>query len=300
MNPDHINREYLDGVVAGDTVDHYYHLGLSSRDELIEHFTGLSAVVMAGSGERILAFAQTWSTLNDDAPILSVPKEDRFITRFCAGVLFVSHGMGMASASIALQEVMRLAYLVHCGDLETLAGVFWARVGTSGGIGLAPGTVVISTEALMSDLRPFRIMRGAHGEELFTSGFPEHTSAAIEALSAPGTGQRNIGVVAGRTVSTNEFFLEQCRLDGAIRFETDETKRDHLDWLAGAGVVNIEMEGAVFAAYLNHWGFADFAMVCATLLDRLAGDQVTSTPEQLQQFSDDAGEVLFRYLASRR
>jgi uridine phosphorylase len=56
------------------------------------------------------------------------------------------------------------------------------------------------------------------------------------------------------------------------------------------------MEGAMLAGYLNHWGFPKFAMICATLLNRLHGDQVTATPEQLHQFSEDAGDALFAYL----
>jgi uridine phosphorylase len=99
-------------------------------------------------------------------------------------------------------------------------------------------------------------------------------------------------------VATNEFFLEQFRLDGAIRMETAESKRAWLDWIHEHGVRNIEMEGALLAAYLNQWGFSKFAMICATLLNRLEGDQVLSTPEQLHQFSEDSGRVLFNYLAT--
>ena len=102
----------------------------------------------------------------------------------------------------------------------------------------------------------------------------------------------------GRTVSGNEFFLEQFRLDGAINFETVESKQAWLQWLAANGVRNIEMEGAMLAGYLNYWGFSRFAMVCTTLLNRLDGDQVTSTPDELHRFTDQAGEVLFTYLAT--
>jgi hypothetical protein len=40
-------------------------------------------------------------------------------------------------------------------------------------------------------------------------------------------------------------------------------------------------------------------MACVTLLDRLRGDQVTATPDQLSGFSDRAGEVVFDYLSGR-
>lgn len=69
-----------------------------------------------------------------------------------------------------------------------------------------------------------------------------------------------------------------------------------LRWLDENGVRNIEMEGAMIAGYLNHWGFPKFAMICCTLLNRLEGDQVTATPVQLHKFSEDLGAALFNYL----
>ena len=104
-------------------------------------------------------------------------------------------------------------------------------------------------------------------------------------------------IISGKTVAGNEFFLEQFRLDGALCMETAETKMGWLRWLQDNGVVNIEMEGAMIAGYLNHWGFSKFAMICATIFNRLENDQMTSTPEQLQKFSEDSGVALFNYLA---
>ena len=294
MKPSNINRDFLDAIIAGRSVDAYYHLGLSSDDDVVAAIGDLTAVVMAGSGERIRSFAETWSRLNGAAPVLAVRKEDRFVTRYCAGVLFVSHGMGMASASIALQETMRLAYFVHGGDLDALDAMFWCRVGTSGGIGVEPGTVVVSTEAVMADLRPFRVLRGADGEHVFESGFP---AATVDALASHRSD--DFTIATGRTACTNEFFLEQYRLDGAIRLDDEAGKQARLQWLAANDVVNIEMEGALFAAYLNHWGFSEFAMVCVTLLDRLRGDQVTAAPEVLSRFAERAGEVVFSHLSGR-
>jgi uridine phosphorylase len=77
-----------------------------------------------------------------------------------------------------------------------------------------------------------------------------------------------------------------------------ETKMAWLSWLHENGVSNIEMEGAMLAGYMNHWGFSKFAMICCTLLNRLEGDQVTASPEQLHKFSEDSGVVLFNYLKS--
>lgn len=292
MRTENINHAFLDSVLDGSQTDFYYHFGLSSDDHLLEQMRGVRAIITAGSGRRTREFAEYWSTLNGEAEILPFPKEDRFIARYTAGILFASHGMGMPSASIAVQELMRMLYFLKNGDLEAMDQVFWARVGTSGGVGLLPGSVVVSTEGLMADLKPYRLLKGVDGEYWFDGSFPNTTCQEIIAASA----DSGLDVLSGKTVAGNDFFLEQFRLDGAISFETPETRMTWLQLLYDNGVRNIEMEGAMFAGNLNHWGFSRFAMICATLLNRLEGDQVTSSPRQLQGFSQKAETVLFNYL----
>ncbi len=293
MRTENINHGFLDGVLDGSREDVYYHFGVVSSDPVLDGLRGVRAVIMAGSGARIREFAERWSQLNGGSEIVAFPKEDRFVTRYTAGVLFASHGMGMPSASIAVQELMRLVFFLKCGDLDALDDVFWCRVGTSGGVGLPGGTVVVSSEGLMADLKPYRLLRGAAGQYWFDGRFPAETREAILAANA---GVADLRLVSGKTVAGNEFFLEQFRLDGAVCFETPETKMVWLRWLNDHGVRNIEMEGAMFAGYLNHWGFPRFAMICCTLLNRLDGDQVTATAAELQKFSEDSGIALFNYL----
>jgi uridine phosphorylase len=287
-----INHEFLDAVISGDRVDSYYHLGITSEDSLLEQMRGIRAVIMGGSGSRMDEFARSWSAENANAAIIAFPKEDRFVTRYTAGVLFLSHGMGMPSASIAVQEAMRLVFFLKRGDLAALDEIFWARVGTSGGVGLPAGTVVVTTEGLMADLKPYRLLDAQGGYHWFDGHFPATVSDAIVAANV----DAGIPMTQGKTVATNEFFIEQFRLDGAIAFTTPERKMEWLQWLNDNEVRNIEMEGAMFAAYMNSWGFSRFAMMCATLLDRLEGDQVTSTPDQLHAYSERAGAALFSYL----
>ena len=294
MRADGINRGYLDPVVAGHRIDHYHHLGLASDDPILDQLSDLRAIIMAGSPARVDAFAQRWSHHHDGAAVIAFPEEDRFTTRYVAGVLFVSHGMGMPSASIAVQELMRLAYVLKRGDDAALDRIFWARLGTSGGIGLEPGTIVVTTEALMADLQPYRLLDGAGGYYWFDGHFPE---AVVDDILRVGS-VTGLPVVSGKTVSTHEFYLEQFRLDGAIRLADRERKAEWLATLQEHGVRNIEMEGAMIAGYLNRWGFERFAMVCATLVDRLQGDQITSSAEQLHSYVERAGDIVLAFLES--
>ena len=292
MKPENMNRGFLDAVLAGEVSDSFYHLGITSDDPMIKQLRDVTAVIMGGSGGRMTQFAEQWSAEHGNAPILAFPKEDRFVARYTAGVLFISHGMGMPSASIAMQELMRLLYFVKRGDLDALDSVFWARVGTSGGVGLPGGTIVVTTEGLMVDLKPYRLLDGGKGEIWFDGHYPQAIVDDILAANA----DSGIPMTSGKTVATNEFFIEQFRLDGAIRTASAERKMEWLRWLDENGVRNVEMEGAMIAAYLNHWGFSRFAMVCATLLNRLEGDQVHATPAQQREYNDRSGQVVFTYL----
>jgi len=293
VRTENINHAFLDGVIDGTHEDVYYHFGVASSAPLLRKLRDVRAVIIAGSGSRIKEFAERWSELNGGTEIVAFPKEDRFVTRYTAGVLFASHGMGMPSASIALQELMRMVFFLKRGDLDAMDDVFWCRVGTSGGVGLPGGTVVVTSEGLMADLKPFRLLNGGVGEYWFHGHFPADTYNAIIAANE----YADFDIISGKTVAGNEFFLEQFRLDGALCLETSESKMGWLRWLQENGVVNIEMEGAMIAGYLNHWGFSKFAMICCTLLNRLEGDQVTASPEQLHKFSEDSGVALFNYLA---
>ncbi len=292
MKTKNINHLFLDDVMNGKCVDYYYHLGTSSDDPILSKFKNIKSVIMCGSGGRIKELASKWSKLNKDAEIIALPKEDRFVTRYCADVLFASHGMGMPSASIAIQELMRLTYFLKDGNLDELDKIFWCRVGTSGGVGVEGGDVIVTTESLMGDLKPYRLINGGFGEYWFGGEFPPSVISDI----INSTNNAKFNVVAGKTIGANDFFLEQFRLDGAVCMETSDSKMNWLTWIHENGVKNIEMEGPMIAGYLNHWGFSKFAMICCSIVNRLNGDQITSTPEELKSFDSNAATVLFNYL----
>lgn len=60
----------------------------------------------------------------------------------------LQHGMGMPSVGILLHEIIKLMFHAKVVD-----PVFF-RIGTSGGIGLEGGTVIISDEAVDGSLQP--------------------------------------------------------------------------------------------------------------------------------------------------
>ncbi|KAJ8307506.1 hypothetical protein KUTeg_015590 [Tegillarca granosa] len=63
----------------------------------------------------------------------------------------VKHGMGIPSLSILIHEILKLLHHAKCN----VEDVVFFRLGTSGGLGLEPGTVVISEEAVDGILRSY-------------------------------------------------------------------------------------------------------------------------------------------------
>mmetsp|Transcript_23922 Transcript_23922/g.37461 ORF Transcript_23922/g.37461 Transcript_23922/m.37461 type:complete len:141 (-) Transcript_23922:1597-2019(-) len=102
--------------------------------------------------------------------------------------------------------------------------------------------------------------------------------------------------VLGLTMTTDDFYCGQGRLDGALApwYSAD----DRLAFLRKAqdlGVKNIEMEAACMLAFCRR-AKVKAACLAVTLLDRLKGDQVTSTGEELRRFQGHAITVLGKFL----
>lgn len=64
--------------------------------------------------------------------------------------ILLQHGMGVPSVSILLHEVIKLMY-----HAKVKNPIFF-RIGTCGGIGIEGGNVIITEEALNSDLKAFQ------------------------------------------------------------------------------------------------------------------------------------------------
>lgn len=85
--------------------------------------------------------------LGEDA-VNQVGDDKRYVLFKVGPVLVASHGMGGPSISILLHEIAKLLKYAK-------ADAIWMRMGTCGGVGLAPGTVAISTQSVNGALEPY-------------------------------------------------------------------------------------------------------------------------------------------------
>jgi len=276
-------------------VDVLYHIGLDTSMDLAM-FRDVRFVCMGGSPVRAQSFAVELQKQFGEAGIIDktskapepVGKTERHSLYKVGPVISASHGIGMPSMLTLLHEVAKLLHYAGAKNED----VTFIRIGTSGGIGSEPGTIIVSTAGCMGTLDPVY--------ESIELGERKYYGAELNANVRKGlvaaAKQCNIPVVEGMTMGTDDFYDCQGRLDGAVRtWYTEEDKMRFLKKAHNAGIRNIEMEAPDFGAFCNRAGIKG-ALVCCSIVNRLKGDQITSTPAQLGQFSVDAQTVVTMYM----
>ncbi|XP_041057031.1 uridine phosphorylase 2 [Carcharodon carcharias] len=260
--------------------DFLYHFDLGTKTHNLQAMFGdVKFVCVGGSANRMKAFAQFMHMelgLNgSDSDILDIcAGTDRYSMYKIGPVLSISHGMGVPSISIMLHELIKLLHHAKCCDVTII------RLGTSGGIGLDPGTVVITDTAVDSFFQPQfeQVVLG----KIITRSTELDKDLAQELLNC-GNEIADYPTIIGNTMCTYDFYEGQGRLDGALCSFSNEEKLEYLKKAYKAGVRNIEMESTVFAA-MCHSCDLKAAVVCVALLNRFDGDQITTPHEVLLEY----------------
>ncbi|XP_075414254.1 uridine phosphorylase 1 isoform X2 [Tenrec ecaudatus] len=266
--------------IAAMKEDVLYHFSLSTTThDFPAMFGDVKFVCVGGSPSRMKAFATyVAQELGLEQPGVEPANicagTDRYAMYKVGPVLSVSHGMGVPSIAIMLHELIKLLYHARCSNITII------RIGTSGGIGLEPGSVVISQEAVDACFKPEfeqivlgkRVVRSTH-----------LNNQLVQELLLCSKELDEFPVVVGNTMCTLDFYEGQGRLDGALCSYTEKDKHQYLKAAYATGIRNIEMESSVFAAMCGACNLRA-AVVCVTLLNRLDGDQITSSHEVLTEY----------------
>ncbi|XP_067117179.1 uridine phosphorylase 2 isoform X1 [Osmerus mordax] len=287
----HVKNPHLDTMEE----DILYHFSLGTKTHnLPEMFGDIKFVCVGGSANRMKAFAQF---IHNE---LSLPGSTDDIIDICEGtdrysmykvgpVLSISHGMGVPSISIMLHELIKLLHHARCRDLVLF------RIGTSGGIGVAPGTVVITDKAVDHSFQP-QFEQVVLGKVITRSTVLDEGVASE--LLAYSSELDDLPTVRGNTLCTDDFYEGQGRLDGALCSFSPEEKQEYLQTAHEAGVRNIEMESTVFAAMCRVCGIKA-AVVCVTLLNRFDGDQISTPHHVLLEYQQRPQTLVSHFIKKR-
>jgi len=283
-NP-HINSDYEDVL---------YHIALSNKgQDLKEMFSDVKFVCFGGSPTRMHKFAEFLvKELQIKIPagqtLYNIAHgSDRYVLYKVGAVLSVSHGMGIPSLSIIFHEMVKLIYHAGCTD------VVFFRIGTSGGLGLDPGTVVITEEAVDGLLRPYMEVQTLGEVVQHPSKLDQNVLGELFFLADPDSD--DFMVVTGKTMCTTDFYEGQARLDGAFCDYDEDKKMAFLKRAHSEGVTNIEMESLCFAAYCYRARIRG-AVLCVTLLDRLKGDQISTPHAIMEEWQTRPQVIVTRYI----
>lgn len=255
-------------------------------------FGDVKFVCMGGTASRMESFARhVMDALDYKLPTGACLEDlcknsNRYAMYKVGPVICVSHGMGVPSLSILLHEMIKLMSYAGAKD-----PVFF-RIGTSGGIGYEPGTVVVTSQAMDGKLQPYHENIILGKDYKMPAKLDQDLVAELLSLSKQ---KEEIKAVQGITICTNDFYEGQGRLDGAFCRYTNEDKMNYLKYLKKNGVANIEMEAVCFAAYTAAAGIKA-AIVCVTLLDRLSGDQVTTPKETMTEWQLQPQKLVARFI----
>ncbi|MFN8770673.1 MAG: hypothetical protein ACK5Z5_06740 [Neisseriaceae bacterium] len=279
-----------------DSLNSYlYNFNLTLNKENLDKFANIKYVLMQGSQFRAELLAQklAYKLLGVD-PIFFKPinliNSSKFVIYRIKNVLSVSHGMGNTSLLTLLHNLSKVLYLAGNRDLE------YIRIGTSGGIGIKPGSVVLTKEAYMPTLIPgYKI--SALGKDII---YPTimNTQLNLRIIAAqPENATYNI--LIGNSIAADDFYLSQVRFDGAIKPNyTHDDKQKYFDKLKTMDILNIEMESTGLAAFCNRANIP-VAMVAAVLVNRMKSDQITATTDELVRYAEHAQEVVLNYITSK-
>ncbi|CAD6185660.1 unnamed protein product [Caenorhabditis auriculariae] len=254
--------------------DFLYHFGFGVKTiDIPALFGDTKFVCTGGSPGRFKLYAE-WFSKESGLPCSeNLSKSDRFVIYKTGQVCWINHGMGTPSLSIMLVETLKLMHHAKAKDVKFI------RLGTSGGVGVEPGTVVVSTGAVNAELTD-KYIQVIAGKRIERDTYLDETLR----LKLLGIGKEmNIPVEQGKTLCADDFYEGQMRLDGFFCDYKPEEKFAFLNQLYTLGVRNIEMESTCFASMTYRAG-VQAAIVCVTLLNRMNGDQVKIEKEQYIEY----------------
>ncbi|KAI6239056.1 PNP-UDP-1 domain-containing protein [Aphelenchoides fujianensis] len=282
--PFHLHNPHLNEL-PDDTL---YHFGFSKSNTNFKEFSDVRFACIGGSASRLKMYAEAFGRRYGCEVSENLSRSDRFCLYKTGGVLWANHGMGVPSLSIMLNELFKLLHYAGVEDLTII------RLGTSGGVGIEPGTVVITNGTLNSKLR----------EE-----YELEINGRTVAFECPLDQQlwRDLSNVAddlkytythGKTLCANDFYEGQMRLDGCFYQGEQDDKMEFLRKIQALGVKNIEMECTGFAAMTHRVG-ARAGIVCVALLNRMEGDQVRISEAAYKEFELRPFHIVSTYIANQ-
>ena len=285
----------INTLIKNFTPDTYlYNLNITLTNAILDKFRDIKYVIMQGSNYRAKDFAEKLANtlLNIDNrffTLINLTGTNSFVAYRVDDVLCVSHGMGNTSILTFLHNITKVLYYAGNTDLE------YIRVGTSGGIGIPPGSVVLTNTAYMPNLIAGYTISAIGNDIIYPTNMNKQLNQLILMAQPSNLAFR---ILEGNTIAANDFYLGQARMDGAIKPKFDLKKRqEYFEKIKALNILNFEMESTGLASFCNR-AEIPATQIATTLVNRELGDQVSISPEQLAEYSNHAQLVAINYITA--
>ncbi len=271
-----------------------YNLDLTLNEQTLKKFHGIKYIIMQGSSVRSFVLAQKLAQLflnintNFFTPT-TLFKTQTFVAYRVDDILCVSHGMGNTSITTLLHNLTKVLYFSGNTSIE------YIRVGTSGGIDIEPGSVVLTQTAYMPNLvAGYKV--SVIGKDII---YPTHMSQELnQKILESQPHNLDFKILLGNTITADDFYLGQARFDGAIKPKYDINLRNsYFSKVKELGILNFEMEATGLASFCNR-AEIPATMIAVVLINRMLHDQITIPTDTLAQYSENASFVVTNYLTA--
>lgn len=272
--------------------DVLFHLQLSTKKhDLKAMFHDVRFVCMGGTARRMRDFAnfimkELGYKLSSGSELEDLTARGHRYSMYKVGcVLCVSHGIGPSSINILLHELIKLMYYAEVSN-----PVFF-RTGTSGGIDVPAGTVVIATEALNDYLEPiFEVTilgKRVRKPAVLDQNLVKELKKASEKLDFP--------VLLGATVSNDHFYESTAMKVSAICEHTDKDRKEYYERLKFFNVLNMDMEAVALAAITRAVGIRA-AVVNVVVNDAFLEEGEAPTEQMVQEWQKRPMKIIVQYI----
>lgn len=269
MNKDHLNPYFqeLD-------VDYLYHLGLDSSMDLPKIFGDVEYVILTRSfnNAELVAneFVKKFYKIKDvNIKCMTIGKNERFHIHKVHNSLIVSHGIGVPSLLICLNEIVKLLWHSKVENPK------FFRTGPADGLGVPPGSIVLGTSALDNAFKSEFV--SIEFGETYIYPAPLDTEFTQDVAKFA----RSYQPILGQIIGGVGYYTGQARLNGSMPLTyTPEEQSAYLDKAYNLGVRSLDMEVLGFAAFCQQLAIPG-CEVNSILVDRFKSDQI-SLPKKEQ------------------
>lgn len=227
-------------------IDYLYHLGIDSSMDLLSVFANIKYVIFTqddrGAGIIANQFAKKWYNIEECSfTYTPIYKTERFHLYKIGPVIIISHGIGIPSLLICINEITKLFY--HLKNDK----VMFFKINFVTGLNLSIGDIVISTKALDTAFKPCFTNIECGIENSYNTYFD---TQVIQEVMLQGSNLSFLNI--GKSISTSDFYEEQVKLDGALN--TPYTQEELTKYLTNAkdvGVRIFSMEDTAYSAFCH-------------------------------------------------